>query len=293
MNLTLKNSIRDCAQFIADSFNNIVITFISFLRIIVLSSPKLMFCFKKIRKERRCNKCTVLANGPSLKSALDNKEVVIDNSDLICVNMFCNSTYFWDLKPHFYCLVDDQFFKHTIDRCRKQVSQLSEAFSKVDWDMCLVISTSSGNGGVLKDLDNPNIKIIRINTTTVGGFKWFRHFVFQFRMGMPKCQTVTNMALSAAILMGYKEIYLYGADHSWTKDLFVDDDNICCYGDRHVYNTDLEVIKLDYNIASLLREYANMFESHYYINEYAKNVGCRILNCTKNSFVDAYERYLN
>ena len=115
--------------------------------------------------------------------------------------------------------------------------------------------------------------------------------MYNHAFAMPRCQTVTNFALLAAVLMKYKKVYLYGADHSWTKDLRVDDDNVVCYGDRHIYNTDLTVIKLDYSIGALLHNYANMFDSHVSINNYAISRNVRIINCTKESFVDAYERF--
>ena len=107
---------------------------------------------------------------------------------------------------------------------------------------------------------------------------------------MPRCQTVTNFALTAAVNMGYKIVYLYGADHSWTQDLRVDDENVVCYGDRHVYNTGLTIIKKENTIGHLLHQFAKMFDTHWIIKEYAEAQGCEILNCTKDSFVDAYKR---
>ena len=118
----------------------------------------------------------------------------------------------------------------------------------------------------------------------------FVHWAYRHLLGMPRCQTVVNFALCAAINMGYENIYLYGADHTWTRDLFVDDDNVVCYGDRHVYNKNLTVIKKEGNFAQLLDAFSKMFKSHYLIEDYSKSVDVKIWNCAGDTFLDAYER---
>ena len=291
MNPTLKNSIRDTVKVFNSLVSVFFLTIVSIIRMSVLTNFKLAFKRGSIKRIRNAEKCTILANGPSLKAAFENGEVFTDCCDIACVNSFCESEYFWKIKPALYFLIDGEFFNPTIERCVKQVDRLKSALAKVDWPMTLIISTSSGNRGVLEGLTNPMIKVVRINTTTVNGYKWFRHNAYDLYLGMPICQTVTNMAICFAIQLKYKNIYLYGADHGWTKDLRVDDDNVCCYGDRHVFNTALTVIKLDYSIVTLLRNYANMFESHWLLKDYADSVGVKIWNCTRGSFIDAYERF--
>lgn len=291
MNADLKNYIRTFVDKIGALITGLSDTLISCMRMIVLSSITSSIRTKSIVRQKTMKKCTILANGPSLKNAMDNNEVILEDVDVFCVNSFCESDYFWEIKPKFYFLVDGQFFNPTLERCKSQVENIQKAFSKVDWDMVLYISTSSGNGGVLSGLTNPKIKVIRLNTTTIEGYKWFRHLMYKMRLGMPRCQTVVNMAISTSIIMKYNDVYLYGADHSWTKDLRVDDDNVCCYGDRHVYNTGLVVIKKDKSIGELLLNFARMFDSHWVINEYAKSMNVHIWNCTRESFVDAYDRF--
>ena len=107
---------------------------------------------------------------------------------------------------------------------------------------------------------------------------------------MPRCQTVVNFAIGFAINMGYENVYLYGADHTWTRDLFVDDNNVVCYGDRHVYNKNLTVVKKRDTFAHLLSQFAMMFEAHYQLEDFSKTQGVKIWNCSSDSFLDAYER---
>lgn len=292
MNHNLKDTLNSFAKASSSFFGNLASSIASLFRMVLLSKISIASKTKKYREYKSGQFCCILANGPSLKEALANGEVRLEGNDIFCVNMFAEADVFWTIKPRFYFLVDREFFCPSMERTQKQVAFLKEAFAKVDWDMFLCISGTSANSGVLSGLDNPHIKVLRWNTTDVGGFRSFRHFFYRRNMGMPRCQTVTNFALTAAIAMKYENVFLYGADHGWTKDLRVDDENVVCYGDRHIYNTSLTELKLDYSIATLLRRYAMMFEAHWLINDFAKSEEINILNCTKGSFVDAYKRLL-
>lgn len=291
MNKQLRDGLNGLASGTAGFLGNLGKSCSSLLRMCVLSSPRVASQSKKYKNLKDSKNCCVLGNGPSLKADFEAGRVFTEGNDLLCVNMFCSSPLFQQLKPRFYFLVDGAYFAPDDDRNRKLVEELKNDFAKVNWEMFLVISSSAVSGGeLLGTLTNPNIKVLRMNSTNVDGFRGFRHWIYKHRMGMPRCQTVVNFALCTAIDMGYDNIYLYGADHTWTRDLFVDDDNVVCYGDRHVYNTDLTVIKHERTMTEILRDFANMFEAHVMIRQYADSVGVKIINKTTGSFVDAYER---
>ena len=116
---------------------------------------------------------------------------------------------------------------------------------------------------------------------------------------MPKAQNVLVPSIFNAINMGYKEIRIYGADHSWLECIRVDNQNRVCLTDSHFY--DKEKVKLEpwikatpgrevYKMHEVLRDIAQMFDSYHQIRWYADKVGRRVVNCTKDSFIDAFER---
>lgn len=291
MNNKLREGLNKTAQASGRGFSNLGQSIVSLLRMCVLSRVSVAKRARKYGNLKSHPSCTVLANGPSLKVALEGDEVILDNVDVFCVNMFCESEYFWKLKPRFYFIVDEAYFSDSPDdRNKILIEKLYTALNKVDWDMYLCISSTGNNGGVLRKLENSKIHVLRWNTTTFEGFRGLRHAIFHSQMGMPRCQTVTNFALAAAINMHYNKVYLYGADHTWTRDLFVDDDNVVCYGDRHVYNTGLTVIKHTKNMTQILSAFSNMFASHMIIRDYADAEDVKIINKTKGSFIDAYNR---
>lgn len=291
MKKSIKDSLNGLAKMVSSFLGDFGKTIASILRIIVLSSCRTAFHSRQYKELKQTRDCCVLGNGPSLTVDFDSGRVHTEGVDLFCVNMFCSSSLFWELKPRFYYLIDGGFFAPVDDRQRKQIEELQSVFSEVDWDMYLVISSSTISGSVLlENLNNTHIHVICMNSTNVDGFRSFRHWVYRHRLGMPRCQTVVNFAICAAINFGYTNVYLYGADHTWTRDLFVDDNNTVCYGDRHVYNSSLTVIRKKENFAELLDEFSLMFKSHYLLEDYSKVKGTKIWNCGSDTFLDAYER---
>lgn len=293
MNRKLRDTLNNMSKGFGNALDNTAKSFISLLRMMVLSRYSVARQAKRYPELKTTKDCVILANGPSLKRAFEDGEVYCGGRDAFVVNMFVHSPEFWTIKPKFYCILDGAFFAPTKERHVELMTELAKALNKVDWGMYLCISSGCVNGGLMKELHNRHIKIIRWNTTTFEGFKGLCHFVYRHNMAMPRCQTVTNMALAAAINMGYENVYLYGADHSWTRDLRVDDDNVVCYGDRHVYATGVQVIKKEGSIGHLLNQFAKMFDAHWVINDYARSRGVKIWNCTRDSFVDAYPRKYN
>lgn len=287
MNKSQKDNLRPFVAFLENTWKSIL----SLVYICAFSKVKVARESRKHYKLKANESCTILGNGPSLKSALANNEVLLDGCDLMCVNMFCQSEYFQILKPRFYFLGDPVYFYPRNERHEQLIETLIEAFKHVDWEMYLELGQNKTKGSKLIDtLDNPNIHIVRENGTTVDGFKWFRHWMYRKGMGMPRGQNILNGVVCTAINMKYKNVYLYGADHTWTRDLFVDENNVTCYGDRHLYNTNVSVIKHELDFGSLLIAFGKMFLSHKQCAEYAKASGVQIYNCTKDTFIDAYER---
>lgn len=274
--------------------DNISGTFTSCCRIVLMSSFSKAIKTKEMSEFKQSSKCCILGNGPSLVNAFRDSEVMLKECDVFCMNMFCMYEGFTTIKPTFYFLIDPDYFNPYNEFLEKELNNLIYKLNNdVTWKMYLMVPNTAPKGKLFSELRNPNIEIRYLNITAVDGFKGFRHLIYKYRMGMPKCQTVINCALTTAINMQYEVAYLYGADHSWTADLRVDDENVVCYGDRHFYEKGLKVhrYKQEFNMYTMLTAFANMFKSHYLIEVYAQHKGVKIFNCTKGSFVDAYDRF--
>lgn len=265
-------------------FINIVETFKWIVKAIFYSDLKNHIC----RSDNR-NLLTILANGPSLKEELDKLDYTV--GDFSVVNRFYESPYYVIIKPRYYVLADPEFFKH-----EDEIKKLTEC---VDWEMTLIVSyTGWKKLAFLRNLPNKHITVLPYHSNPYKGFMWLKYFLYKRGLSMPTAQNVLVPSIFNGINMGYKEIRLYGADHSWTKTLCVDKENQVCAVDVHFYEDEKEVKLLPYlkcpgeyyKLHELLRDFAKMFESYHQIRWYADKAGCRILNCTKDSFIDAFER---
>lgn len=289
MSIKYNKSLRTLLQTVVQFLGDLFWTIFSTVLILFLSSFRAARKYRKYNIEEG-NDCCVLGNGPSLKDALDNNEVRYNGCDVICVNMFCKSEYFEVIKPRYYCLVDRVYFMPITPRHHKLVEDLVAGLNKVDWEMELIVPAGIPCDDLMKQLNNPNLKVVRINNIWIKGFKRFCHYCYSKQLAIPRCENILGVVLTLAVAKGYKNIYVYGADHSWTRDMYVDDDNVVCYGDRHVYHKDLQIIKMNHPLYVELSSFATVFKAHLTINEFAKSRGCNIYNCTKGSFIDAYTR---
>ena len=99
-----------------------------------------------------------------------------------------------------------------------------------------------------------------------------------FCRNMPAVNNVLGVAILYAIYIGYKEIVLLGADfNSFASQKLV-----------HCYNEEIDSRK--WSMSFELFTYSFMADAHNEINEYAKVHNIRIINATRESLIDAYER---
>ena len=99
----------------------------------------------------------------------------------------------------------------------------------------------------------------------------------------------------------YRTLHLYGVDHTLTEGLTVDRRNRLCRIDRHFYDdgrpaeahpmyVNATCPPVPYTMASYMAELAELFRGHEVLRDYAASLGARIVNHTRTSMIDAYER---
>lgn len=246
----------------------------------------------------------VLGNGPSLKDSLTNNIDFISSRTSICVNDFISSSYFELIKPSYYLLLDPAYWRQDSIPVYVQIRDaiFTRLIDSVDWDLTVIIPTAGKN-----ELDwvtvfsaNDRIKVAFINVTPVSGFESVRHLMYKYQLGMPRPQNVLVAALYLGINIGYETIYLFGADHSWHEELFVNNDNVVCIKDKHFYdNNEVKAVPFPMyhdspetpKLHVILDAFAKMFEGYHYIEAYAKYRKVCIYNASCKTFIDAFKRY--
>lgn len=271
---------------IAGFFSGMSATLKSVVKLAVSSRP-VSFGF------RRDNEMplVILANGPSLREAIDSDARRLADVPSLAVNFAANSPEFAVLRPDYYVLADPHFFDHPED---PNVARLLTNLTSADWHMTLFVPVGVRLPKSLRG--KSTLTVERFNFLAMEGFRWFENLMFDSRRGMPRPRNVLIPSIMIGMWLGYKTIYLLGADHSWLKTLSVDDDNKVVSVQPHFYKEDEQEVKrirkdyLHYPLHSILESFTVAFRSYHTIRRYADEKGVRIVNSTHGSFIDAFER---
>lgn len=242
----------------------------------------------------RCNRekpLVVLGNGPSLKETIEKHSDKLREYDTMAVNFAANAPEFEFLKPEYYILADPHFFDNPDD---SNVARLIANIQKVDWPLTIFLPFGARRRCALKKTQWLNIEFY--NAIGVEGFRKFTDIVYSSGRAMPRPRNVLIPAIMTGITMGYKEIYITGADHSWTKTLSVDNENRVVSIQPHFYKEDEREMRriskeyLKHKLHNILYSFYLAFRSYHVIEDYASRLGIKIYNATLESFIDAFPR---
>lgn len=243
---------------------------------------------------------TVLANGPSLKEVIPELTVSerFRDCDFIVMNFFANEDVCYEIKPKHYCLADPMFF-HQNHRYGDVKALFDVLQNKVSWNMNLYVPKDKFKDFLsFSKITNSNINIVPINSVPYLGIECMRNFVYKKGWSIPQTFTVAILAIYVGIITGYSEVRLYGVDHTFFDSLCVNEKNQLCNYEKHFYdNSEVKlkpIIRNDndqvYSVSGYLTIMYNIFHSHDLLASFAKYMNVKVINCTKCSMIDSYER---
>lgn len=281
------------------SFLSLLIDFfkssLSFVKICIVSKP--ITALPKANTDT----CVLLGNGPSFNDSIKKYNDKIQALDSMCVNYFGITEYFGIIKPRYYILNSRDFFIPKVSEYFFESRQVlfKSIVEKTTWKMFLIIPAQirRHKEWINYVSTNKNIVIQFYNQTPIEGLKSFSFFLFNIRVGMPRPHNILIPSLMAAIGMKYKNVFILGADHSWLKEISVDESNVVLINQKHFYDensskplTMKRGDNADRRIHEVLEKFVLTFRGYHIIEEYSKRKGTKIYNSTPNSFIDAFER---
>ncbi len=255
---------------------------------VVLLSRKPTKGGKPVVGERRL---IILANGPSLRKVLDEDTEILKQNDLLTVNFMPLTPDFFNLKPNMHVLADGLFF---VKEKQGNTQELWSALEKVDWKMSLWIPKGKGRDEIATLPECVEVKYF--NLTPAEGFSGLTHKLFDLGLAMPRPRNVLIPSIMIGMREGYNEIYLCGADHSWSQTLWVDDNNLVVTVQPHFYKDNekehkrVESLYKNIHLHDIFRSFSIAFKSYWDIAEYAEKRGVKIVNATPGSYIDAFPR---
>lgn len=234
----------------------------------------------------------VLGNGPSLRDNLRENMSLLKQTPTLAVNFFANAPEYAEVKPRYYVLADPHFFSAA--GTDSNVDKLWENLRATTWPMTLFVPARFRR--LLPDTIASSVKTEFFNFVGIEGFRWFERWAWRKGLGMPRPRNVLIPSLMVAMAMGYRTIYILGADHSWTKTLSVTDDNTVVSVQPHFYadnSGEKERVSSVYagvRLHQVLESMVIAFRSYHRISGYAESSGISIYNSTPGSMIDAFER---
>ena len=290
------NSLSSKLKAIERFFQNVYHSILGVVKIIIVSKYKIFL------PKAQQPACIILGNGPSLKDSFEKTDTAIFyNTPLLCVNLFANSEYFFQYKPAYYVLLDPAFFLY---KDREDInSAINILKEKVDWNLNLFVPYIHRKDPNLQYIikNNRFVKVNFFNYTVLKGFNSFKFNFFKKNLAMPQFYNVLGAAVFLTINMGYKKIWLMGADHSWFKNVYVSNDNSLCMDDKHFYDKEKqELVHIKDPVSGkktkageFFQALYKVFNSYYLLEEYAIYNNCKIYNASEYSYLDAFERKKN
>lgn len=233
----------------------------------------------------------IMGNGPSLADTINEHAQTLHNTPLMAVNFAANTPQFQQLKPRYYLLADPHFFKGSND---ENVGRLFDNLRNATWRMTLFVPFPALKK--VRQLVGETIETVGYNLLAAEGNKRICNRLFNSGRAMPRPRNVLVPSIMTALKMGYHEIYVVGADHTWIQTLQVDNNNHIVSIQPHFYKEDDKEIErvrrtyVDIPLHQVLDSLGIALRSYHALNRYAHSIGAHIYNATPVSLIDAFER---
>lgn len=264
----------------------------SIAKMAVLSRP-VASGLRSARKDGKGGSIIIMGNGPSLAADIANHADRLSAGPAMAVNFAACAPEFRSMRPAYYIMIDPHFFSGKPD---PNLCRLWEAIAQVDWPMTLIVPRKDRKRLPPGVLANKCIGLASVNPVAVEGYRWLESMAYSSGLGMPRPRNVLIPAIMAAVVIGYRRIYLCGADHSWLKTISVDDDNCVVSIQPHFYKDDERELKrqrkdyMNYPLHRILESFSIAFASYHRMQRYALKKGIEIYNATPGSYIDAFLR---
>ena len=249
-------------------------------------------------------KALIFGNGPSTKEVLEkyNDGKFDIPSDSFFVNYAPLDPTFFKIKPNHFFLSDFVFSRDTHDYRVEMTRKMYDLLEKdVDWELSIYLGFTKREYCIelvnFSKIRNPHIHFVFLNRKHCSGLSpSLRHKLYKKGLFMPEEGTVVNTAIYVALIEGYKEIELYGVEHSMFLNLRMNENHEICMLQKNFYDKEekLVPIKTDGDFErSYIHNYMEfiyvMFRSHYLLKQFADYMGAKIINCTRDSMIDVYD----
>lgn len=228
---------------------------------------------------------SIILNGPSLNMSL--KYLDPNNTDIMMVNHAIELELYEKLKPIYVCFVDPNLFVPS-----KNNYKLYKRIAEINKKTILFYPSTNKNVIMIKGREM-NIRSV-FATEQIVGMDAYSPKLLEQNLISPYFINVGIMALYVGIQLGYKRIVLYGADLSMFKALSVNEKLEIEQGSNHFYNDQklnlTRIFRRGYDMTYEMRTWYETFSQFKLLSKYAEYENVKILNMSKESMLDCFEK---
>ena len=260
--------------------------------------------FGALRYTTQKRSVIILGNGPSFSVSVRKYHKQLLKHDLVCVNSFANTEYYSQLQPRFYVLQAPILFATNAKSSDFYINYRNELYTNIaeqtSWELQIVVPFRAKKSAEFLKLlaRNNNIKPVYFNDTAIEGFEWFTTLLFRLKLGTPRPHNVLIPTIMTSIGMGFKNIYLIGADHSWLSEISVNDQNEALVNQKHFYDENAsqpqkmqDYINRPRRLHEIIDKFYLTFRGYWEIKAFAEQKKVTIINCSETSMIDAFDRH--
>lgn len=245
---------------IKESFDNFIYSVFNFITDTTFLSNKNLVSnnarFKDLHKGERC---FILGTGPSLKNI---DLALLSNEVIFGVNYLYKFNNIEKLSIDYYVLYDEVFYDSNI----KDTLEVIQLLNKVKFFMRINAKNKFSKYVFQNRIYYQNCKKVQYSDNVE----------YDMTKNMSAPFNVLVASIQIALYMGFKEIYLLGADFNSFA-------NTKSY---HCYSEDSNERKI--SLAEELKFYSMVTYHHYALNIKALKCNSKIVNLTEKSLLDAY-----
>ena len=277
---------------------NRIITFLSALKwnlvfwIKYIVDKDFNYCIKRNKKElpaQTVNKCFIIGNGPSINKV---DFTLIENEVKFSVNSIMNNRELYEkINPDFHVIADPAYFNDKLPNYHVLLHHLKN--KKTCKKRPLVITSYEGKKTIVKYGINKLNDIFYVFSH--GNLNSGLNKISMSR-NMPVAQNVVQMAIYAAISMGFRDIYLLGCEMtSFIPNLHQISVSINENESYHAYNyteeikRQMEGLKQTYDNSFVFFDYAKTFQIFKDIEMYSRKHKIKIYNATNTGVLDVFQ----
>lgn len=239
----------------------------------------------------------ILGNGPSFGKV---KERITDRSNVnICaVNYSILTDEYFELKPEMHVFADPCVFDVNYPESIKLYEVLEK---KLCWPLNIFVPYGIPQQAVSRLSKNENVKIVRYSRVNIDLrsylFKRLELCFYKKGLAIPVAMNVIVACIFCGINSGYKNLYLYGVEHSWMKHVSVNMKNEVCLEDVHYYGSTKSVWTnssgITFTMYSLYTNFAILYKSYEKLKSYVSYLkDVHVINRTPDSFIDTFPKEL-